>query len=117
MRDLEGAQHAAAEQLVGRQPGDVLAVEDDLAAIGRDIAGDQVEQRRFARAVRADQAGDRAARAPAANNCGRPCRPPKLLVTFWTSITASMATPPPPDIPALPAVAGTLRMCRNAGQR
>ncbi len=64
MRDLEGAQHAAMEQLVRLEARDVVAIEDDLAAIGRDIAGDEVEQRRFTRAIRADQSGDRATLDP-----------------------------------------------------
>src|ERR1700749_2702138 len=33
-------------------------------------------------------------------------KPPKLLLTFWTSITASKATPPPSDIPGLLRVVG-----------
>ena len=45
---------------VGAPAGDVAAVEDDAAALGRDQAGDAVEQRRLARAVGADEAGDRA---------------------------------------------------------
>jgi hypothetical protein len=61
MRDLEGAQHAQPEQLVGRLAGDVLAIEDDLAAVGHNVAGDEVEQGGFTGAVRPDQARDRAA--------------------------------------------------------
>jgi formyltetrahydrofolate hydrolase len=46
---------------VRRQAGHVLAVEQDLSAARLDIAGDDVEKGRLARAVRADQAGDRPA--------------------------------------------------------
>ena len=44
--------------LVRRQPDDALAVEEDVAAVGRVDAGDEVEERRLARAVRADEAHD-----------------------------------------------------------
>ena len=37
MRDLEGAQQPAREQLMRRQAGDVLAVEEDLAAVGANV--------------------------------------------------------------------------------
>ena len=37
-----------------RKPGDVAAVEEDPAAVGREQAGDQVEERGLAGAVRAD---------------------------------------------------------------
>ena len=59
--DLEGAADAALAALGRRQRGDVLAVEDDRALGRRQHAGDQVEQRRLAGAVRADQADDFAA--------------------------------------------------------
>ena len=59
--DLEGAQQAAVEQIVRRQAGHVLAVEDDAPAVGHERAGDGVEQRRLAGAVGADQAGHRSA--------------------------------------------------------
>ena len=61
VRDLEGAQHAAREQLVRLQPGHILAVEQDVPGGRRKGAGDHVEQRRLAGAVRPDQPGDRAA--------------------------------------------------------
>ena len=41
-----------------RQPGDVLAVEDDAAAVRRDAAGEHVEARRLAGAVRAHDAAE-----------------------------------------------------------
>jgi hypothetical protein len=41
---------------VRRLAGDVDAVENNLAGIGREHAVDQIEQRRFAGAVRPDQA-------------------------------------------------------------
>ena len=50
------------EQPVRRPAGDVLAIQPDLAGIRREQPGDDVEQGRLAGAVRADQAGDRAAR-------------------------------------------------------
>ena len=44
--------------LVGAQAGDVVAVEEDPAGVERLEAGDQVEQRRLAGAVRTDDAED-----------------------------------------------------------
>jgi hypothetical protein len=64
MRDLESAQHAAMEELVWRQPGDVLAVEHDLAAIGRDVSRYEIEKRGFSGPIRADESGDRTAFDP-----------------------------------------------------
>ena len=46
--------------LVGRQPDEFLAVEEDRAAVGLDEAGEEVEHRGLAGAVRADERGDRA---------------------------------------------------------
>ena len=60
MRDLEGPEQAPVEQLVGLEAGDVLTAEKDLPRVGREHAGNQVEQRRLAGAVGADQACDRA---------------------------------------------------------
>ena len=55
---LEGARHAAPGQFVGRLAVDGFAVETDFAR-GRLVdAGDQVEQRRLAGAVRADHGID-----------------------------------------------------------
>ncbi|MEY9676231.1 hypothetical protein ABIE93_006165 [Bradyrhizobium elkanii] len=59
--DLEGAPDAALAAFRRRQLGHVLAVEDDRALGRRQHARDQVEQRRFASAVRADQADNLAA--------------------------------------------------------
>ena len=59
---LERAADAERGDLVLRQPGDVLAVEHDLARRRRVGARQHVEERRLARAVRPDQARDRAAR-------------------------------------------------------
>ena len=50
-----------AEQLVGSSPVTSSPSKMIVPAVGHDIAGDHVEQRRFARAVGADQPGDRAA--------------------------------------------------------
>jgi hypothetical protein len=44
-----------------RQPGDGVAVEACLAAVGREEAGQHVEERCFARAVRADDRAQLAA--------------------------------------------------------
>ena len=55
---LEGARDAAAGDAVGPQAGDLAAVEEDAAGVGRLEAGDQVEQRRLAGAVGADDAED-----------------------------------------------------------
>src|SRR3546814_10794298 len=44
--DLEAAAEAATVDLVGLQPGDVLAVQRDAAGRDREAAGDEVEQRR-----------------------------------------------------------------------
>src|SRR5262249_17655882 len=59
--DLEGTADAAVAAFRRRQSRDVLAVEEDRA-FGRPVdAGNQVEQRRLAGAVRTDQAHDLAA--------------------------------------------------------
>ena len=58
---LEGARDAALRDAVRRQRRDRRGRRADLAAVGRDRAGDQVEHRGLARAVRADQAEDLAA--------------------------------------------------------
>src|SRR4051794_8684974 len=57
---LEGAGHALAGSLERWEAGDVLAVEQDLAPSGVLQAGDDVEQRRLAGSVRADEPGDAA---------------------------------------------------------
>ena len=53
--DLEGPGEAAAHAAVARRGGDVLAVEDDAAAARLEQAGEQIDERRLAGAVRADQ--------------------------------------------------------------
>ena len=57
-RQLEGATDAEPEHTVRRAVGDVLAPQADLALLHALITGDDVEERRLARAVRADQAVD-----------------------------------------------------------
>ena len=52
--DLERARHAAPHALVGRERGDVASLEPDRARGRREQAADQVEERRLAGAVRAD---------------------------------------------------------------
>ena len=57
---LERADHALAGDAVGVEADELVAVEEDRARVGRDGPGEQVEHRRLAGAVRADQGGDRA---------------------------------------------------------
>ena len=76
---LERAADPERRDLVLRQSGDLVAVEDDLAGGRRVDAGEHVEERRLAGAVRADQAvieprGDRRSRRPATAT-----RPPNSL--------------------------------------
>src|SRR5664279_5212129 len=52
--DLIGARHAEVRAPTARRAGDVLAEQPDRAAVGRDLAGDQVEQRGLAGAIGAD---------------------------------------------------------------
>ena len=59
---LVGAGDAALHDLVRAQPANRAPIEHDLPFFGRVKAGDAVEKSRFARAVRSDQAGNRAAR-------------------------------------------------------
>ena len=58
LEPLERAPDPEARALVRLDVGDVLAVEDDGAAVGRLQPGDHVEQRGLPRAVRTDEAGD-----------------------------------------------------------
>src|SRR5581483_52182 len=55
-RDLEAARNAATRPHVGREPRDLFAVEDDRAALIPERAGDAIDERGLAGAVRADQA-------------------------------------------------------------
>jgi hypothetical protein len=55
-RGLIGAAQAAADPLMRRQVGHILAEEADPPFAGREIAGDRVEQRRLAGAVGAEHA-------------------------------------------------------------
>jgi hypothetical protein len=59
---LEGATHAEPAEIVRRDAGDVAVLEDHLARVGPEMAGDEVEERRLARAVRPDDRADRARR-------------------------------------------------------
>ena len=56
LRDLMGAADAGAAASLRRRAGEVTAVEANGAAARRKAAGDQVEQRGLARAVRPDDA-------------------------------------------------------------
>src|SRR2546429_9048516 len=53
---LERARDAQARHAMGRDVGQVAAAEPYAAAVGREVAGDAVEERGLARAVRADHA-------------------------------------------------------------
>ena len=53
--DLERARQAAAVDDMRHQPRDRLTVEEDMARVRYVVAGDQVEEGRLARPVRADQ--------------------------------------------------------------
>src|SRR5690606_11150289 len=53
--DLEAAAQAPRADVPGRVSLDLLSVVEDGAAGRRNAAGNQMEQRRFSRAVRADQ--------------------------------------------------------------
>ena len=57
-RDLEGAADAAIDDAVRRAARDLVALEADRARGRRQRAGEHVEDRALARAVRADQAED-----------------------------------------------------------
>src|SRR3546814_5164846 len=59
-RELKRAAELPAEDLMRRQAGDVLVVQEDAPGIRLKEAGDNIEQGRLASAVGADQAGDRA---------------------------------------------------------
>ncbi len=58
-RVLEGADQAAPGEPRRVGPPHDAAVEADLPAVGGQVAGDEVEDRRLARPVRPDQTGDR----------------------------------------------------------
>src|SRR5690242_15955297 len=60
--ELEGARDAALRDAVRWQRRDGLAVEPDVAAIGRNGAGDEIEGSGLAGTIRADQAEDLAPR-------------------------------------------------------
>jgi hypothetical protein len=59
-RDLERASHATPGDRVGRKPIEPIDAEADLTVISGRETADHVEERRFPRAVRADEARDRA---------------------------------------------------------
>ena len=61
---LERAGDAGLDQRVRLAPADVAAPEHDLAAVGAQEPGQQVERGRLAGAVRADQPGDAALPEP-----------------------------------------------------
>src|SRR4051812_38821676 len=59
LRNLEGAADSEAGDRAGRQARNVAALELDGAALGLQVAGDHVDERRLAGAVGADQPDDR----------------------------------------------------------
>ena len=61
-RQLEHAHQPAPRQALRLQSGARLAVEPDRALIAREVAGHDVEQRRLARSIRADEADEFARR-------------------------------------------------------
>lgn len=62
MGDLEGAQQPAMKKLMRGEAGDILAIEKNLARAWLMDPGDDVEERRLACTIGADEAGDRAFR-------------------------------------------------------
>ncbi len=62
LHELEGASDAGVAGAIGPQAGDHLAVQADGAGVGREDAGDHVEDRGLARAVGSDQGVDGASR-------------------------------------------------------
>ena len=95
-RDLVRAADAEPAAAARPQPGDVVAVEADGAGVGRERAGEDVEQGRLAGAVGADDA-DRLAGADARSRRRRaPTSAPNRL---WTARrparTAPVPSPPP----------------------
>src|SRR3954468_13634888 len=75
LRDLEGACDAARGHLAGREARDVLAAKEDPAVRGLHVAGDDVDERRLAGAVRADDPDDLALLEPQAQVVGGLHRP------------------------------------------
>ena len=63
---LKGASYPTAADLIRPAPIDTLTGEGDRTLVGREHAGDDVEQRRLARTVRTDDREDRALRNPKA---------------------------------------------------
>ena len=57
--DLKRPREPPVRDLVGLKPGNVLSVEPDRPRGGVDHPGDEVERRRLARPVRADESGER----------------------------------------------------------
>ena len=51
---LEGSRQPQLDDAMWRRPGDILALETDRAAVQTEMPGDQIEQRRLARAIGAD---------------------------------------------------------------
>ena len=54
--DLECAGNSLLKDLIGPEAGNILAIEVNLAGIGRDDSRQQIKGRRLARAVGTDQA-------------------------------------------------------------
>ena len=58
VRDLERSEHPTGKEFVRFFGGDIFAVKNNFSRIGWVKSRDDVEQRGFARAVRADQSGN-----------------------------------------------------------
>jgi hypothetical protein len=107
LHDLKGAADAALAAFGRRQRRDVLTVEDDRALGGRQHARDQIEQRRLAGAVRADQADDLAAPTEIETSL-LAIRPPKALpdaAGFQKGVVIGRLLAPGREQPTSPAAA------------
>ncbi len=62
MRQLKCTQQTLGKKPVRRQTGDVLTIQHYLSRLRLIESGNDIEQRCFTRAVRANQAGDRSGR-------------------------------------------------------
>ena len=97
-RQLEAARQAAAGALVRGEPVDALAVEAHRAGLVGERAADAVDQRRLARAVRADQADalarrdreiDAVERDEAAEALAEPVDVEQRMVRSWRAVAGA----------------------------
>jgi len=90
--DLVSARKAAVHAVMRREAGHVFSEQDDVSGIARQVAGDQVEERGLAGAVRADD------QAPLAGATSRETslmagRPPNDFLRFWRRSAATVFSP------------------------